>query len=628
MAGAARRKRKEVLPIRRNQLRRLGVRQAAAGIRFSLSIYWAENKPVLFHCAASVLLRVAHPFLGILLPKLVIDEITAGATPAHFLGVVGGTAALLAAVSYLKTKADAITDHAVGTVGILRASLKQQDKRMSMDFSNMEDPAFLSLENKAEKAFYSNHTASMNIPRTLVRLMSNLLGFALYAGLVASVHPLMLLVLFACSAVNWLVLSRARRFDEKTREERSGLNRKVNALLDSLRAPASAKDIRLYNALPWLSAVKNKQMKRRADAEDAVYAAHMRAQWAAAALILLRDGAAYALLVVLLLDNRLALGDFVMMFAAIGALAGWVSGILVAASDMGKASVEMTDVLRYFEYPDRMNTGSGEILPSGDALPPSITLRNVSYTYPGAEKPALDRIDLHIAPGERLAVVGANGAGKTTLVKLICGLYLPSQGKAQVNGHDMAEYNRDELYRLFAPVFQDIHLLSADIAGNISQATPEETDSDKLASAILLSGLDAKIGSLPAGEKTRLVRALNADAIELSGGEKQKLAMARALYKDAPVLLLDEPTAALDPLAENEVYEKYAELTRGKTSVYISHRLASTRFCDRIILLDGSRIAEQGTHDELIRKDGMYARMFEVQSSYYAREGMEDAREQ
>jgi ABC-type multidrug transport system fused ATPase/permease subunit len=178
-------------------------------------------------------------------------------------------------------------------------------------------------------------------------------------------------------------------------------------------------------------------------------------------------------------------------------------------------------------------------------------------------------------------------------------------------------------------VFQDIHLLSADIAGNISQQPPDLTDYAKVAQCLALTGLDGKINSLPEKEKTLLVRAVNASAIELSGGEKQKLAMARALYKDAPVILLDEPTAALDPLAENEVYQKYAELTQGKTSVYISHRLASTRFCDRIILIDGAAekdsIAEMGTHEELMQLRGIYAHMFETQASYYHRNSVTDA---
>jgi ABC-type multidrug transport system fused ATPase/permease subunit len=277
----------------------------------------------------------------------------------------------------------------------------------------------------------------------------------------------------------------------------------------------------------------------------------------------------------------------------------------------------MSDINAFLNYPNTMNTGKGIPLPKADELPPSIELRDLEYTYPNADKPALKDINLKIKPGERIAVVGANGAGKTTLVKLISGLYMPTKGSVYLNNHSFAEYNRDEYYSLFSTVFQDIHLLTTDISGNISQQPPELTDMKKVDYCLRMSGLDSKMDSLPEKEKSLLVRSVNENAIELSGGEKQKLAMARALYKDAPVIILDEPTAALDPIAENEVYQKYAELTAGKTSIYISHRLASTRFCDRILFIDGNTIAEQGSHDELMAQKGLYANMFDVQASYY-----------
>ena len=232
-------------------------------------------------------------------------------------------------------------------------------------------------------------------------------------------------------------------------------------------------------------------------------------------------------------------------------------------------------------------------------------------------------ITLHIKPGERIALVGSNGAGKTTLVKLLCGLYKPTSGTILLAGEDAGTYNRDDYFSLFSTVFQDIHLLTADIAGNISQLPPEEMDNGRVEQCLKMAGFYDKVQGLAKKEKTMLVRMVNDDAVELSGGEKQKLAMARALYKDAPVIILDEPTAALDPIAENEVYQKYAELIRGKTSLYISHRLASTRFCDRILFIDNHTIVESGTHDELMALNGKYAAMFEIQAHYYKEEGGE-----
>jgi len=562
-------------------------------------------------------MRVAAQFFGILMPKIVLDQIEAKAQPLSFVLAVGGMALLMVAVNYLRAFTDSIVDKSTGTIGIGIIINQKFRKWIDMDFELMEDPDFKEAQDKANKAAYSNNAPAMNIPRTLVELLSNSLGFLLYASLIVVIHPLILLVLLVTAAVNWLMLSRARKYLESTRDFRSKLAKRLRALSDTMRKPESAKDIRLYGAFEWLSGLYRKQHEKYRDAERKTLTKQMQSQLTDALMILLRDGAAYAFLIYLVLNDKMSLGDFVLVFAAIGALAGWVSGILSAPSDLSKSCVEMSDILAVLGYPDRMNTGSGIALPQGDELPPSIELRGVSYTYPKAEKAVLTGVDVFIRAGERIAIVGANGAGKTSLVKLICGLYTPDEGEVLLSGKPVGEYNRDEYYSLFSAVFQDIHLLASSIAENISQQTPERTDREKAARCLELTGLRAKVDDLPDKEDTLLVRTVHKEASVLSGGEMQKLAMARALYKDAPVMILDEPTAALDPLAENEVYRKYAELTEGKTSVYISHRLASTRFCDRILLIDGSVIAEQGTHDELMALGGTYAHMFEVQASYY-----------
>lgn len=593
-----------------------------SSIKLSLSIYWHERKSILIICGLAVIMRVLVPYLSILMPKVVLDQIESRSKPLSFILTVGGMALLLVAVNYIKSFTDSIANNAVGTIGIGNIMNFQMDKWMSIDYELMEDPSFKETEDKAGKALQSNHSLSMNIPRMLVELLSNSIGFILYAGVIVVIHPLILLVLIATALVNWMMLSRTRKYIESTRDTRSKLSKKLRALSSTMRKPEAAKDIRIYNAFSWLGSLYNKQYTEYRMAERKMLSKQMQSQLTDVLMILLRDGIAYAFLIYLVLDNRLSLGDFVYIFAAIGALAGWVSGIMTAASDLSKACIEMSDIKAMLDYPNRMNLGNGILLPEGEALPPSIELRGVSYTYPKSEKQTLKDINITIRSGERIAVVGANGAGKTTLVKLLCGLYSPSEGEVLLNKQPVSAYNRDEYYSLFSAVFQDIHMLSDSIAVNISQQIPEKIDKKRVNHCLELTGLLDKINSLPDKEDSLLVRAVHPSAIELSGGEKQKLAMARALYKDAPVIILDEPTAALDPLAENEVYQKYAELTEGKTSVYISHRLASTRFCDRILLIEGNIISEQGTHDELMAKGGTYAHMFEVQSSYYQNNNM------
>jgi len=566
-------------------------------------------------------MRIATPYLGILMPKVVIDQIEAMAQPMTFILVVGGMALLLIAVNYVKSFTDGIVNDSIGTIGISNMFKYKMQKTMQMDYELLEDPAFKEVEDKANRASFGNHAPAMNIPRNLVELFSNCIGFLLYASVIALIHPFILILLILTSAINWLMLSRARKYMESTRDIRSKLDQKLKALSDTLRKPEAAKDIRLYNAFGWLSKLYRKQYSEFEHAERKLLKKEMHSQLTDALMILLRDGAAYAFLIYLVLNNQMSLGDFVFIFAAIGALAGWVTGILTAANDLSRASTEMGDINAMLKYPDRMNTGPGLALPTDKELPPTIELCNVSYTYPKAEKATLDDINISIKAGERIAIVGSNGAGKTTLVKMICGLYSPTAGEILLNGNPIPAYNRDEYYSLFSVVFQDIHMLSTSIAENISQQVPELIDRKKVVRCLELTGLKEKTDSLAEKEDSLLVRAVHAEATELSGGEKQKLAMARALYKNSPVIILDEPTAALDPLAENEVYRQYAELTEGKTSIYISHRLASTRFCDRILLIDGNAIAEQGSHDELMALGGIYAHMFEVQASYYQEEG-------
>ncbi len=235
----------------------------------------------------------------------------------------------------------------------------------------------------------------------------------------------------------------------------------------------------------------------------------------------------------------------------------------------------------------------------------------------------LENISFSISAGEKIALVGLNGAGKTTLTMLMCGLILPDEGDILLDGHPLSDYNRDEMYALFGFVPQKYNLLPVSIARNIaSSMSDDEVDSERLWYAINKVGLSERIATLPMGVATPLNRTINKDATDLSGGEIQRLLMARLIYKNPPCIILDEPTAALDPIAEDRIYRSYNEISANATSVFISHRLASTRFCDRIFLLDGAKFAEVGTHDELMAACGKYRELFDVQSKYYREEAL------
>ena len=261
-----------------------------------------------------------------------------------------------------------------------------------------------------------------------------------------------------------------------------------------------------------------------------------------------------------------------------------------------------------------------EIFPVDRTKGAEITFKNVSFRYPDADTEVLSNINITIHANEKLALIGLNGAGKTTFVKLLCGFYKPTKGEIFVNGVPQSEYDRDEYVGLVSALFQDSMLFPVTVDENLTGSASTQTDAKRLAYVLKLSGFEKRYESLPQGGETKMVREANENATDIAGGEKHKLLFARAWYKEAPLMILDEPTAALDPIAENELYLRYGEAAKNRTVVFISHRLSSTRFCDRIALLEGSNIIEEGTHEELLLKNGRYTELFEIQSKYY-REG-------
>ena len=331
-------------------------------------------------------------------------------------------------------------------------------------------------------------------------------------------------------------------------------------------------------------------------------------------LSVLRNGLAYVFLIWSVLDGRMSASEFVLYFGAFTGFTQWVGGIMQDFSTLHKESIVISYVQEYLNLPEAFRFSEGKPIPGSDAY--ELEMDHVSFRYPGSETEILHDLNLTIHPGEKLAVVGLNGAGKTTLVKLLCGFYDPTDGCVRLNGTDIREFNRDEYYDLFSAVFQEMSQLDLTVSETVAQKT-SGIDMEKVKACIRKAGLEDKIASMPDGYDTHLGKLAYLDGVMLSGGQTQRLMLARALYKDGPLLVLDEPTAALDPIAENDLYQKYSQMTQGKTSVFISHRLASTRFCDRILFLQDGVIAEQGTHEALLALNGGYRKLFDVQARYY-----------
>lgn len=588
-----------------------------SNIAYALRNIWKWDKAFYLFFIPSIPLAVVLPLAATYFPKILIDSVESQQSIQKVISIIGIYFGGLLLID--------LFDSLCGSRLHMRQyniSLHYQhaisEKHMRTDYANVDNPEAITKYQHAMNDACSGQCAPEFIWHTLMGLMISLLGIFTYGSIIALVSPWILALLFLSAFITYLISRWQTSYIEKNKNNWVNIDRKISYLQSFSQKFDHAKDIRIYGMFDWLSDMLTGFQKERFVWTKKLSARSLGGACINALLTLIRNGAAYVVLIVMVFNNEIGAGDFVFYFGAITGFSSWLNGIGNKVNDIAHKSIKIGYYREYFEIEEKYNHGEGYPLPTEEELPVDIELNNVSFKYPSSdgEKYAVKNVNLRINKGEKLAIVGANGAGKTTLVKLMCGFYYPSEGEIKLNGHTIAEYNIEDYYSLFSAVFQDIYLLPVTIAEFVS-SSEKDIDRDKVMDVIREAGLADKINSLPNGIDSRLMKGVFDDSIELSGGEKQKLMLARALYKDAHMIILDEPTAALDPIAENELYLKYNELTENKTSVYISHRLASTRFCDRIVYLENGEIVECGSHDELMKLGGKYKYMFDLQSHYY-----------
>lgn len=495
--------------------------------------------------------------------------------------------------------------------------MKLVHKSLHADYDNVESPSQQRLLTRATHAvnMYRQGVNLMYINYPLI--VSTVLGIFLYSLTISFFDWRIMTIIVAMSVVSSLLEWRSRKFRAKNMDEQYRIWGRFYYLKQQTTTVENGKDIRIYNMADWFrqgfNRLESKNWTLAAKQNGRKYAVNV----SDALFVAARDLFAYGILVTGVLNGSLSIAEFTLGLGVVRGLSEWFANLRFHVSYLLEGNQMVCEYRKMMDCPNKFLREEGMSIPEEWYRQfPEIEFKNVSFRYEEGEE-VLKNLSFTVRPGEKIALVGHNGAGKTTLVKLLCGFYHPTEGEILIGGHSLETLNLDQYHDLLAAIFQDINTIPVSIAGNVSGRGEEETDMERVRECLRRAGLWKEVEALGRKELTSLTQSFDPDGIQLSGGMMQKLMLARCLYKDAPMLVLDEPTAALDPIAESVMYEEYKVATQGKSALFISHRLASTKFCDRILFLENGSILESGTHDELLEKKGKYAEMFEVQSQYY-----------
>lgn len=638
------------------------LKSMADNFRYLLHEMYLFRKGSIFLPVLGSIFRIFLSLITLWIPKLILDLIESRADYTDLLLwiLVSSSGLLLMSVAsaLVHNRIDSYSQSFLFT----RLKAGWEEKMIELDYDVFASHEGKVCAEKARNAIYSPNFGVVTYLGRVTGLLENAGGILALGSMIWVLQPLVLAGLLLLSGIELWAGELAEKHRHDLQEERAGANRKLNYMAYQTRGIREGKDIRIYSMREWLRGIARNAVAGKDRVEAQASRLDSGKMLLNGLLIFLRNGCAYGYFIWQYLQGNMTLGDFTLSFAAITGLGNYLGSLVQGYTAFREADYYVTDFRQFLE----LGQSGGRKKYNTDMIdgPVSFHWDHVSFSYweedgkgGRMEIPVLKNISLTIKAGEKLAIVGVNGAGKTTFVKLLCGLLKPGEGSISVNGMNLADFDGKDYRKLFSAVFQKSGLLPVSIRENITldmdrDGRPGESkmiigertqksgmeknvweripgtengiwnqgkdcDKDAVWTCIRLANLEEKVHSLPEGLDTQMVKQITENGTELSGGEQQRLLLARALYKDAPVLILDEPTAALDPIAENEIYQAYGRLTEGKTSVFISHRLASTRFCDRILVMEQGEITESGTHEELMKLNGRYAEMFRVQSEYY-----------
>lgn len=586
------------------------LKKQLSDLRFAYKMIWTANKKLFLYRVPLLILRTVKTIVPIFFVRAILNEITEGRRIGYAVFYALSMAVLsfvLGAAELLLSKGDA-KEHEKLNFAMQKLLARSVT---SMSYATLEDPVmhdyiWLAQENRFDSV--------LQFSTAIIGSFMTLFGIGI---VVFSLSPVILAVIAVAAAAQYLTERRRQRISYEYNEGRiraSRTNGYYMSLTDDIQA---GKEVRMNDLEDWIFGMAEKSWREDLYKTDREFTERMsRSGGIGAAVSALQDIAIYLILSLQVIYSSMTVGDFSMYLTAAGAFSSCIMGISSNWMNLVfQTSWYLDDYRRCLDYGEneRKNSGYRHI-----DIPKNVEIEfcDVSFKYPKTDRMILEHVNITVRQGETLSIVGVNGAGKTTFVRLLCRFYEPTAGEIFVNGIPAKDIALEDYYKLIGVVFQDFSLFSFTVAENIAMDT--EPDTEKLDDAIVKCGLTERIKTLPRGVDTYIYKEFDPDGIELSGGEGQKVAIARAVYRDAPIIIFDEPTSALDPIAEYNIYRNFHELANGKTAIYISHRLSSTRFTDKIAVFANGTVSEYGTHDELMQTDdGIYRKMFSMQAKYY-----------
>lgn len=571
-------------------------------------IAWDKKSPVYFLIRVPAL--VFQPIVTAYIPKAMIDCIEKGVTTRQLILVVALLSLLLTITIWLDPF---MKELILGGARIVRMryAVAAFEKNLSTDYANIENLEMREKQKRAEVFYNGRYAGGSNFISTLNLFFVAVVGVVASGVLIYKINIWMILLIIATCGAQFCLQRALTKKQRQNLDQRTEPAAKFDYFYKLCKNGTAAKDIQLYNLGDYFIRALAASLCRI----EKIYARYTHTcvsfNGITALLSAVRQAIAYIYLAYLTGKGALSVSDFIFYFGIITGFSNWVLHLGFAVNQIEMCCKECQAYREYIAFADHAEEGEPLTSKSVDR----VVFEHVSFQYPSADAPTLKHIDLTFKNGEKIAIVGENGSGKTTFIKLMCRLYDVTDGEILINGENIQAYTKESITALYSVVFQDFKIFSVPLRDTVCAGSA--FDRDKLYTCLENANIKERVERLPHQENTYLYKDLNKGGVEISGGEAQKLALARALYKDAPVVVLDEPTAALDPIAENEIYSRFNSFVQSKTAIYISHRLSSCVFCDTIAVFDHARLVESGTHTALLAADGQYAALWNAQAKYY-----------